>query len=60
MGKLSDLLLGYRIWPKNRDPRVKGPQPRVLSPEAAEAMRKLAEERRDDDGKSSLDGCRNE
>ena len=46
MGKLSELPWGDRMWPKNRDPRVKDPQPRILSPEAAEAMRKLAEEHR--------------
>lgn len=60
MGKLSDLLFGDRMWPKNRDPRVKGPKPRILSPEATEAMRKLAEEHRNDDGNPSAEGCQNE
>jgi len=41
MGKLIEALTGYTIWPKNRDPRVKGPQPRVISSDAAEALRRM-------------------
>ena len=41
MGKLSEALTGYTIWPKNRDPHVKGPQPRVISSAAAEALQRM-------------------
>ena len=33
-----------RIWPQNRDPRIKGPQPRILSIEAALEIRRLQRE----------------
>lgn len=33
-----------RIWPQNRDPRIKGPQPRILSYEAALEMRRRQRE----------------
>ena len=33
-------LCGYRIWPQNRDPMIKGPQPRVLSSEAKAALKR--------------------
>lgn len=46
MGKLSELPWGGRMWPKNRDLRVKSPQPGMLPPKVAEAMRKLVEEHR--------------
>lgn len=40
--KINEWLLGkagYRIWPPNHgDPRIKGPQPRILSAEAAAAL----------------------
>lgn len=41
MGKLLEALTGYTIWPKNRNPRVKGPQPRVISSAAAEAVQRM-------------------
>lgn len=41
MGKLLEALTGYTIWPKNRNPRVKGPQPRVISSAAAEALQRM-------------------
>ena len=44
MGKLLEALTGYMIWPKNRDPRVKGPQPRVISSAAAEALKRMQEQ----------------
>lgn len=33
-----------RIWPQNRDPCIKGPQPRILSFEAALEMRRRQRE----------------
>lgn len=47
MGKLLEVLTGYTIWPKNRDPRVKGPQPRVVSSAAAEALQRMKEQGKD-------------
>ena len=44
MGKLLEALTGYTIWPKNRDPRVKGPHPRVISSAAAEALQRMQEQ----------------
>lgn len=44
MGGLIEALTGYTIWPKNRDPRVKGPQPRVISSAAAEALQRMQEQ----------------
>ena len=43
MGKLLEALTGYTIWPTNRDPRVKGPQPRVISSAAAETLQRMKE-----------------
>ena len=43
MSKLIEALTGYTIWPKSRDPRVKGPQPRVISSAAAEALQRMKE-----------------
>lgn len=38
-----------RIWPANHDdPRVKGPQPRILSCEAARELRRRQREARED------------
>lgn len=39
MGNKS--LFGGCVWPKNPDPRIKGPQPRILSPEAAREIARL-------------------
>ena len=44
MGKLLEALTGYTIWPTNRDPRGKGPQPRVISSAAAEALQRMQEQ----------------
>ena len=44
MGKLLEALTGYTILPTNRDPRVKGPQPRVISSAAAEALQRMQEQ----------------
>ena len=44
MSKLIEALTGYTIWPKNRDPRVKGPQPRVISSAAAETLQRMQEQ----------------
>lgn len=35
---IFDRLRGFVIWPQNRDPRIKGPQPRVISIAAADAL----------------------
>ena len=49
MGKLLEALMGYTIWPKNRDPRVKGPQPRVISSAAAEALQRMQKQGKGDE-----------
>lgn len=49
MGKLTEALTGYTIWPKNRDPRVKGPPPRVISSAAAEALQRMQEQGKDNE-----------
>ena len=35
---LLERLTGMVWWPRNRDPRIKGPQPRIITVEQAEAM----------------------
>ena len=35
---LLERLTGMVWWPRNRDPRIKGPQPRLITVEQAEAM----------------------
>lgn len=35
---LLERLTGMVWWPRNRDPRFKGPQPRLITIEQAEAM----------------------
>lgn len=42
---IFDRLRGFVIWPQNRDPRIKGPQPRVISIAAAEALQKVSNEK---------------
>lgn len=49
MGEFLEALTGYTIWPKNRDPRVKGPQPRVISSAAAEALQRMQEQGKDNE-----------
>ena len=39
---------GYVLWPPQR-PDVKGPQPRLISREQLESMRKMADETKHDD-----------
>ena len=39
-------ICGYRIWPPtHNDPRIKGPQPRILTRRQWEAMEKMCRER---------------
>ena len=50
MNRFSKWLLelcGMKIWPpKNDDPTVKGPQPRILTKRQWEAMEKMREEQK--------------
>lgn len=42
------------IWPLTHDdPRVKGPQPRILSQQQREALEKMREDNRTDNGRES-------
>lgn len=42
------------IWPQaHDDPKVKGPQPRILSQQQQEALEKMREENRTDNGRKS-------
>ena len=44
-------ICGYRIWPPTYgDPRIKGPQPRILTRRQWEAMEKMRRERETVDG----------
>ncbi len=45
-------LLGYRIWPENRDPRICGPQPRIITRRQWKAMQKMASDASSDDGQA--------
>lgn len=36
--RLLERLTGMVWWPRNRDPWIKGPQPRLITVEQAEAM----------------------
>ncbi|MBQ3345205.1 MAG: hypothetical protein IJG84_25175 [Kiritimatiellae bacterium] len=46
MKSLREMLLnlcGYEIWPPNHDdPTIKGPRPRIITREQANALRSLA------------------
>lgn len=42
-------LTGMVWWPRNRDPRIKGPQPRLITIEQAEAMERHRKEMEDVD-----------
>lgn len=33
-----DRMRGFVVWPQNRDPRIKSPQPRIISIAAADAL----------------------
>lgn len=41
---LLERLTGMVWWPRNRDPRIKGPQPRLITVEQAEAMERHRKE----------------
>ena len=41
---LVERLAGMVWWPRNRDPRIKGPQPRLITVEQAEAMERHRKE----------------
>lgn len=41
---LLERLTGMVWWPRNRDPRIKGPQPRLITVEQAEAMKRYRKE----------------
>ena len=41
---LLERLTGMVWWPRNRDPRIKGPQPRLITIEQAEAMERRRKE----------------
>ena len=43
-------LCGYEIWPPtHNDPRIKGPQPRILTKRQWEAMEKMRQERENEE-----------
>ena len=41
---LLERLTGLVIWPKNRNPCIKGPQPRIITIEQARAIEKFQKE----------------
>ena len=41
---LLERLTGMVWWPRYRDPRIKGPQPRIITVEQAEAMERHRKE----------------
>ncbi len=42
-------LLGYEIWPPtHNDPRIKGPQPRIITKRQADLLRAMAESHSDE------------
>ena len=41
---LLERLTGMVWWPRNRDPRIKGPQPRLVTIEQAEVMERHRKE----------------
>lgn len=50
---LFERLTGRVMWPRNQDPRIKGPQPRIITIEQARVLERLAEEGRDDGAKTN-------
>ena len=42
--RLLERLTGMVWWPRNRDPRIKRPQPRLITVEQAEAMERRRKE----------------
>ena len=49
---LLERLTGLVIWPKNRNPCIEGPQPRIITIEQAQAMERFRKnaEKEDDKG----------
>ena len=43
----KEKLTGMVMWPRNRDPRIKGPQPRIITIEQARVLERLAKESSD-------------
>ena len=41
---LLERLTGFVIWPKNRNPMIKGPQPRIITIEQARAIERFQKE----------------
>ena len=41
---LLERLTGLVIWPKNRNPCIKGPQPRIITIEQARAIERFQKE----------------
>ena len=41
---LFERLSGFVIWPKNRNPCIKGPQPRIITIEQAKAIERFQKE----------------
>lgn len=41
---LFERLTGFVIWPKNRNPCIKGPQPRIITIEQAKAIERFQKE----------------
>ena len=41
---LFERLTGLVVWPKNRNPCIKGPQPRIITIEQARAIEKFQKE----------------
>ena len=41
---LLERLTGLVIWPRNRDPRIKGPQPRIITIEQARSIERHRKE----------------
>lgn len=41
---LLERLTGLVWWPRNRDPRIRGPQPRIITIEQARAMERHRKE----------------
>lgn len=48
---LLERMTGTVWWPRKRDPRIKGPQPRLITIEQAEAMERHSKE---------MEGCEKE
>lgn len=46
---LLERLTGMVWWPRNRDPRIRGPQPRIITVEQTEAMERHRREMEDAD-----------